>query len=368
MRAVMLPCLVVSITLAAPARAADSDAISVLVTTLRAAEEDAGLADQVVAVIAGELTDIGLFRVMTMAEVQEMLDIEAQKQLVGCDSASCFAQLGGAMGAKLAIRGNLGRIEGGYLLTLQLINIEKARVESRFSREVRGDTSALLDNARSGIRVLMRDILSARSGKLLLRVSEEGSSIYVDDRLVGSSPAPVMEVSGGTHPVRVERDGFVAWQRDVDVRENDVTVVDVTLLPSAAFIADYEATATAYRRLGWSGIIGGASLLAGSAVLYGLAVNAAHSRDAAMEIYRRDATSLDLVTRQQRWDDANSLNQGAQTFDIVAITMLVAGAVVSGAGTYFFFSGDDPARYDQFAPASSVGSPKATAPGTAAAP
>jgi hypothetical protein len=69
-------------------------------------------------------------------EIRSMMGFERQKQNLGCQDASCLAEIGGALGSDLLIIGTLGRFGKTYLLTLQLVEARTAKVAREASLEV----------------------------------------------------------------------------------------------------------------------------------------------------------------------------------------------------------------------------------------
>jgi hypothetical protein len=95
--------------------------------------------------LAQQLSLYGI-RVTTEAEVQALLGLERQRQLLGCtdDSASCMAELAGALGVDGLITGNVARIDKGYVLTLKIIRAGDGAPMGSYSGRV-ADESAALD-------------------------------------------------------------------------------------------------------------------------------------------------------------------------------------------------------------------------------
>jgi hypothetical protein len=56
--------------------------------------------------------------------------------------------------------------------------------------------------------------------------------VLVDGQLIGNTPQPSITLPPGTHTVRIERDGFVAFEQQVRVRSGEtVRLTDVVLTP-----------------------------------------------------------------------------------------------------------------------------------------
>ena len=72
---------------------------------------------------------------------------------------------------------------------------------------------------------------AAPPGTLFVNATPWGS-VYVDGRLVGNTPQTNLQLPAGTHRLRVVRDGFVPWERDVQVRSGDtLRITDIVLDP-----------------------------------------------------------------------------------------------------------------------------------------
>lgn len=61
-------------------------------------------------------------------DIQEMISLEQQKSILGCEEESCLAQLGGALGVPLMIAPTLGRLGDNYLITLKVTDVDQAKV------------------------------------------------------------------------------------------------------------------------------------------------------------------------------------------------------------------------------------------------
>ena len=94
--------------------------------------------------------------ILGMGDIREMIDLESQKQALGCEQESCLAELGGALGVPLLIVPSLGKLGGVYLLALKINDVENAKVSVRSSRELR-DEAELMSTMKSLVdEALMR--------------------------------------------------------------------------------------------------------------------------------------------------------------------------------------------------------------------
>lgn len=79
------------------------------------------------------------------AEIAAVLGLERQRQLMGCaeDSASCLAELAGALGVDGLLTGTLGKLGTGYVVNLKIVDREARSLAVASGRAA--DVDALLD-------------------------------------------------------------------------------------------------------------------------------------------------------------------------------------------------------------------------------
>ena len=72
---------------------------------------------------------------------------------------------------------------------------------------------------------------AARPGTVFINATPWGS-VYVDGRLIGNTPQANLQLSPGTHTLRVVRDGFAPWEQEITVAAGDtVRITDIVLQP-----------------------------------------------------------------------------------------------------------------------------------------
>lgn len=120
MRATAIPAVLL-VALASPAHA---------VTDRSADKNSAALITELVTTALGKDPR---FDVVSSADLRRQLDVESNKQAVGCDasSTSCLAELAGAMGAQLVVTGKLGTLDDVVILTLSLFDSKAGKAVGR---------------------------------------------------------------------------------------------------------------------------------------------------------------------------------------------------------------------------------------------
>ncbi len=72
--------------------------------------------------LASRMSDTGLVRVTTPADIAAALGVERQRQLLGCNESTCLAELAGALGARGIVTGELARIGEVFQLTVRVLD------------------------------------------------------------------------------------------------------------------------------------------------------------------------------------------------------------------------------------------------------
>ncbi len=202
--------------------------------------------------------------------------------------------------------------------------------------------------------------LAMEGADVVLEVSEPNALVFVDGNSVGAYTGP-LRLPKGPHKLRVERAGFFAWERNVEVAAQN-EALSVVLEPTAQTRADLASNVRFHRTWGWLSL-GGGALIAGAGVGF-LVVNSGPKHDA-----RR---AIDVVRGQEAADDppcdlsgsglpevpANTEEEcqfaidsaysdydkykGRDVFGWIGVGV---GAALVGTGIVLLATGDDPNKY-----------------------
>jgi TolB-like protein len=94
--------------------------------------------------LATEVDHLSGCRVITQADIAQMLDYEAQKAACGGDdSVSCLSDIGGALGVGFVVGGTIGKLGTSFSLQAKYINIDTAEVLRRIEIDVDGEVVQL---------------------------------------------------------------------------------------------------------------------------------------------------------------------------------------------------------------------------------
>ena len=309
--------------------------------------EDKGVGGQVVSLLPGvvskQLSTYGLFDVISREDIRRMLSNEQDKMMLGCSDTDCLAEIGGALGAEAIVTGDVGKIGNKVIINLQRINIRDARVEMRAERQFEGPPAKLLDEVRIAAHMVVKDLLKQASGDLIVSVSEPGADVSVDGNIMGVSPVKKMQLPAGPHDVRVKKEGFVTWARSMKVIPHGTQMLDVTLIPSAAFIEKYEEKAKSMRRWAW---ITAASFFVMEGSALGLRIFTWQEIDPIANDYNNG--DYGDLTQQEYYDKYRDRIKLGDKLDYTALGLGIGGALVGVLSIYLFVEGQDPDRYIRF--------------------
>jgi hypothetical protein len=116
--------------------AKERKALRVAVYELKIEGVDPRVGTIVTDAIVAELRKLQRVSVVSMDEVRAMLDLEAQKQLVGCAQESCAAEIAEALGVDGVVIGNLANVGDENVFGLRRIDQLEARTLGQVSRRL----------------------------------------------------------------------------------------------------------------------------------------------------------------------------------------------------------------------------------------
>jgi hypothetical protein len=121
------------------------------------------------ALIASEVARRPGLTVLAGADVRALLGFERQKALLGCTEGSCMAELAGALGVSFLISSEISRVGSTWLLSLSLLDANRAAAMSRLTRKAYSDDQ-LVEEAADAVDELMTALPGAgaprpRTGK-----------------------------------------------------------------------------------------------------------------------------------------------------------------------------------------------------------
>jgi hypothetical protein len=208
--------------------------------------------------------------------------------LRNCDgNPACLAELGSLLSADLVVYGEVGGVGELQIAYLKVVDVATRRELRSTTLEVEAQTPIGVAHAAA-----MRLLAPGRyTGKVVLDVDVDGATIFVDGKLRAKSPAQAMELSVGTHAIRVTHPEYRDFVRFVDVAFDVAQTLPVGLQEYPIVASDIRKTARErpvapakdeptpwYRE--WYTIAGaGAVVLIGSVVIFAVATGGVDADD-----------------------------------------------------------------------------------------
>ncbi|MFN0062987.1 MAG: PEGA domain-containing protein [Myxococcaceae bacterium] len=328
--------------------------------------------------VARGIRELDVFSVLSSEDVRQLLAIERSKQLMTGGSQG-LSSLGAALGATHAVVGSMTKLGAGAMeVELRLLDTVSSKVVSQRTTGQVAGMEKLVQLLPNLAQELVGPLLADQQGDLLVRAREEGSEVLVDGTLVGSTPmTKAVRVPRGNHRLQVRKEGFIAQTRTARIEPGQMTLEEVTLMPSPDYAAAYQAK-NSKQRLGAILATAGAVLALGGAIAMDrlwtepLFQNEFLPRQIWLQEHagvRTDQTSrpeIDnnpaaLAVYQSCVGDEAGCRDRAQALEtqlriqqISTIALGVVGVGVAGWAAYMWASGDDPNRYANLVASASI--------------
>ncbi len=120
-------------------------------------EVDSQTASAVTDAAVAELRRRPDLQLVTPREINDLLSLEKQKAAFGCQSESCFAEIGGALGVGRMVVGDLAHLGQSWLVQLKVLDVAKVRVAAQVHRRIKGGT---IDDVLDALPDMVTELLS----------------------------------------------------------------------------------------------------------------------------------------------------------------------------------------------------------------
>lgn len=114
------------------------------------------VAESLSPVLVAELSRREGMSIISQADVRALLELESDKQLLGCSDASCMTDIAGSLGAELLCTSTVGRVGAEYVVTLTLIQVQGAKVARRSTARAKGGEEAASEALLQAIHELFK--------------------------------------------------------------------------------------------------------------------------------------------------------------------------------------------------------------------
>lgn len=186
---------------AQPARVETVDErLKVIVLQLKSATLPAEQAGMITGLLTVVLSEFEAFEVVSDADVRQLVELEGEKQALGCEAdASCLAEIAGAMGARLVVFGEAGKLGSRYLVNLNLYDSQDAKSVGRAAITA-PDLDAVVEGMPSAVESLVTPFLESEK----LSTKRKGSARV---EATTTTPPPKVEAPTTTPP----EEGGLGW-------------------------------------------------------------------------------------------------------------------------------------------------------------
>lgn len=93
--------------------------------------------------LVSELSTVGNLEAVGPRDVEALLQVEKMKDLVGCDTTTCAAEIGGALGTDLVLHGSISHLGSQYVVVLNVVDSSKIMVLGRVQRVLPAEADML---------------------------------------------------------------------------------------------------------------------------------------------------------------------------------------------------------------------------------
>ncbi len=325
--------------------------------------------------LAADITDAVRQRVAATKDYQLLQgkDLVEVKLIFACsdEAPACLSQAGKSLGASKLIFGNVKKTGNDFMVTLKLLDVSRAVVESFTTDTVpggRANTTAL----RQLAPIWLAKLSGKGNGTITVRANFVGAAVSLDGTRVGitgAAPVVVSDVSPGKHEVSVEKSGYTTTKQEFTLAAGQSLPLTLDLSPVSVEVPKPEGQAGAHgaqlgggsqpgeseagnahqgARVGFWVAVVGTAVAGGLALKYGLNVRDINNQ---LDQYRRftcstsatgvcdsQGQSSQALTPAQKSSVSTLTDQGNKDETLQWVFVGVGGAFAV-AGGYLLYKG-----------------------------
>ncbi len=204
--------------------------------------------------LAADITDALRQRVAATKDYQLLQgkDLVEVKLVFDCpdEAPACMSQAGKSLGASKLIFGNIKRAGPDFQVTLKLLDVNRAVVESFETDTIpkrRADSSSL----RQMAPVWLAKLSVKGNGAISVRANFAGAAVSLDGTKVGvtgGDPVVVADVAPGKHEVSVEKSGYTTTKQEFTLAAGQSLPLTLSLSPVSVEVPKPETGLVAEQR------------------------------------------------------------------------------------------------------------------------
>jgi hypothetical protein len=187
--------------------------------------------------LAADVTDALRQRVAATKDYQLLQgkDLVEVKLVFACpdEAPACLSQAGKSLGASKLIYGNVKKTGGDFQVTVKLLDVNRAVVES-FTTDTVAGGRANATALRQLAPIWLAKLSGKGSGTISVRANFPGAAVSLDATRVGvtgTAPVVVSDVSPGKHEVAVEKSGYTTTKQEFTLAAGQSLPLTLDLSP-----------------------------------------------------------------------------------------------------------------------------------------
>ena len=189
------------------------------------------LAKNLTNVVALELKQFQDVTVISREEIKAALQFEADKQSLGCDSVSCFSEIGNAMGVQYLMTGSVGKLKDTHILNLQVIDIRETAIIGRASEFFMGPEDGLL----AATRFVLRDLFGVPTegqGFFKMTANVDNVELILNGKNLGLWPKVVPDEHqiAGKLQIMARKEGYRTLSQETYIEPGRLTSISLNLI------------------------------------------------------------------------------------------------------------------------------------------
>lgn len=167
-------------------------------------------------------------------------DLLEMKLLSGCadEGRACMANIGRELNADRLIYGKVERRDGGYQVSLKLLNVETRAMERSTSDVIpAGDNNPPAINNKWSRLLYNRLTGIPEEGNLTVQANAGQGAVYIDGEMATGLKGGRAQISGlaeGEHTVAVEAKGYRRYEAEVTITAGQTVGLEVELEPESS--------------------------------------------------------------------------------------------------------------------------------------
>ena len=173
------------------------------------------------------------YRVVDRNNMDQILK-EQGFQLQDCTSQECAVQVGKLLGVEKMVVGTVGKLGQIFVVSLQLINVETGEIDSMASDKCPCTVEELLDQIKTLAQRISGGEKTAalektKLGSLEISASVSNALVYLNGKMVGSTPLAPQSLSPGRYEIRISKEGYAEWKKSAEIKAGSKSVLQAQL-------------------------------------------------------------------------------------------------------------------------------------------